>query len=469
MERLSGQDAYCLYRETPTVQMHTLKVAVCDPPQPPQSREQLLKTIEKYLHLLPPLRRRLVFVPFGFHHPVWIEDPDFDLDWHVRRIGVPAPGGQRELDEVVSEIARHRLERSRPLWELWVLDGLAGSRIAYVFKLHHAVADGVASAALITHSAERVAGQEPPAPERPWTPEAVPSAWRLLADAVADHLSQIVQLPALIVRTARRVRALLRWRKEAAVTAPGFYDAPDTRFNKALGLRRLFVTTSLPLDVCQDVKQHFGVTLNDVVLGLCAGALHRYLNAHGELPNRPLSVGVPVSVSRDSDEPRLYGNHIASMQTALRVDLEDPVERLLATREITNAAKEELELLGRETMSDWMNYLPPLPYTWLRRIQSQLRLADRYPSPTNLVVSNVPGPREPLFWSDNRMVDLYSVGPLSEGIGLNFTVWSYCGRMYVTALACRDAIPDLQELVDCVHVELDALTEAARRAAHDVG
>src|SRR5881396_3084307 len=155
--------------------MHTLKVAVCEAPEPALGLEPLLKNVAQHLHLLPPLRRRLVAVPFGFHHPVWIEDPDFDLAFHVRRVGVPAPGGPRELDEMVSEIASHALDRSRPLWELWVVEGLAGGRRAYVLKLHHAAADGVASAALISHSAARDALADPP-PAPPWRPEPVPSA-----------------------------------------------------------------------------------------------------------------------------------------------------------------------------------------------------------------------------------------------------------------------------------------------------
>jgi len=459
MQRLSGQDAYFLYRETPAALMHTLKVAICEAPEPPLGREQLLKNVERHLHLLPPLRRRLVPVPFGFHHPVWIEDPDFDLDFHVRRVGVPAPGGPRELDEMVSEIASHALDRSRPLWELWIVEGLAGGRRAYVLKLHHAVADGVASAALISHSAARDALADPP-PATPWRPEPVPSAGRLLADAFRDHLRQLARLPGLVARSARGVRAARRRAREAEVQLPGMWSGPKLRFSRGLRPRRIYASTVLPLDAVRRVKDAHGATLNDVVLALCAGAVRRTLLAAGELPAEPLCASIPVSADASGAPLRLAGNRVAYLMTALRTDLPDAAERLHATRAVTLEAKLQLELLGREAMAEWMDYLPPLPYTWMRRLEARLRIADAHRPASNLVVSNVPGPREPLFWSGSRLLELYSVGPLSEGIGLNLTIWSYCDRLFVGALACREQLPELPELVDALHAELAELEEA---------
>ena len=466
MQRLSGQDAYFLYKETPTVHQHTLKVAVCVTPTPEVAFEQLAKDVGKHLHLLPALRRRVVRVPFDFHHPVWIEDPDFDLDFHLRRVGAPRPGGPRELDEVVAEIASHPLDRAHPLWELWLVEGLAGGRIAFVFKVHHCVADGVAAAAMIEASAARSAEAEPPPPAEAWAPEPVPSVWRLLADALCDHARQALRLPALLARSVRGVRALRARRAGGAPGAPGLFDTPPTPFNRALSTRRRFATTQLPLADARRVKDAFGVTLNDVALALVAGALRRYLAAHGLTADRPLVASVPVSVGGADDAPRLFGNRIAYFQTALRSDLASARDRLRETRASTEAAKAELALLGRETMADWMDYLPGLPYTIVRRLQSRWRLAELYPSPSNLIVSNVPGPREPRFWSGTRMEELYSVGPLAEGIGLNVTMWSYCDRLEFGLLACRKAIPALSELADGLHAELaELLREVARELA----
>jgi diacylglycerol O-acyltransferase len=463
MRRLSGQDAFFLYRETPTAHQHTLKVAIYEPPSPPPSYAEIKASIARHLHLMPLLRRRLVWVPLGLHHPVWIEAPDFDLDFHVRRAGVPPPGGPRELDEMISEIASHALDRSHPLWELWLLEGIAGGRRAAVLKLHHAVADGIAAAALIEHTAVRSAAAEPPPADRPWHPERVPSGWRLVRDALIDWLRLLARLPAVVASTVRGLRRLIPARRSAKVASPLGYDTPDTPFNKALRARRTFATTSLPLEDCKRVKEAFGVTLNDVILALCGGSLRRWLTARGAPPGRPLVASIPVGADAAGAAPRLYGNRVAYFQTALRVDLADPVERLLATREVTLEAKRELEIIGRQTAGDWMEYLPAIPYTLLRRLHSRLRLADLYPSPSNLVVSNVPGPREPLYWSGARLVELYSVGPLSEGIGLNLTVWSYCDRMYCALLACHEQIPDPQAITAALHDELRALLEAAAR------
>ena len=460
MQRLAGQDAYFLYRETPAALMHTLKIAVCDAPDPPLSREQLAKNLERHLHLLPPLRRRVVLVPLGFHHPVWIEDPDFDLGFHLRRVGAPAPGGARELDEVVSEIASHPLDRERPLWELWLVEGLAGGRCAFVLKLHHAAADGVATAALISHSAARDALADPPPPAAPWRPEPLPTARRLLADACRDHLRQLARLPGLVARTARGVRAVRHRAREADVALPAMWSSPRLRFSRALRPRRIYASTSLPLDAVRRAKDAHGATLNDVVLALCAGAVRRTLVAAGELPAGPLSASIPVAADASGAPVRLAGNRVAYLMTALRTDLADPAERLRATRAVTLEAKLQLELLGREAMAEWMDYLPPLPYTWMRRLQARLRLADAHRPASNLVVSNVPGPREPLYWSGSPLRELYSVGPLSEGIGLNLTVWSYCDRLYVGALACHEQLPELPELVDSLHAELAALLNA---------
>lgn len=461
MQRLSGQDAFFLYRETPTTHQHTLKVAIYEPPTPLPSYAEIKAGVERHLHLMPPLRRRLVWVPFGLHHPVWIEDPDFDLDFHVRRAGVPPPGGPRELDEMIAEIASHALDRSHPLWELWVLEGLEGGRQAAVLKVHHAVADGVAAAALIDHTAVRSAAAQPRPPERPWQPERVPSGWRLVRDALIDWFRLLARLPAVVATTARGLHRLFAARRAAKIVAPLAYDTPDTPFNKALRARRAFATTSLSLDECKRVKEAFGVTLNDVILALCGGSLRRWLTARDAAPLRPLIASIPVGADEAGDAPRLYGNRVAYFQTALRVDLADPVERLLATREITLEAKRQLEIIGRRTAGDWMEYLPSIPYTLVRRLHSHFRLADLYPSPSNLVVSNVPGPRAPLYWSGARLVELYSVGPLSEGIGLNMTVWSYCDRMYCALLGCLEQIPDPHTITAGLHDELRALLDAA--------
>jgi len=452
VERLTGLDASFLYNETPTLHMHTLKYTVLDLSTVPGGYDfaRFRHELERRLHLLPPFRRRVVDVPAGLHHPVWIEDPDFDLDNHLRRIHVPAPGGRREMDETIAQIASWPLDRSRPLWEIWMLEGLEGGRVGFLAKVHHTLADGVAAAALLanvmTTTPEDV---DPPLPAEEWRPEPKPSGTRLVLMAVVDLFRSIGRLPGLLRRTLPRVRAVARHRKSAEVATPRpILDTVKTPFNGALTANRSFATETLSLDDVKMVKSAFGVTVNDVVLGLVAGSLRRWLDKRGALPAKPLVAGVPVSTDDPGEIKRLGGNKVSNMFTSLRTDLDDPVERLHAIHDVTSAAKVVHNLLGADMLADWSEYTPPRPYAAFMRLYGRLRLADRHRPPINLVVSNVPGPREPLFVAGGRMEGIYSVGPILEGIGMNVTVWSYCDQLNVGVIACREHVPDPHEITD---------------------
>lgn len=478
MQRLSGLDAGFVYMETPTLHMHTLKLAVLDPPvvEGVGSFEFMRDEIGRRLHLLPPLRRRLVEVPFGFHHPVWIDDPDLDLTHHVHRVVVPAPGGRRDLDELVGRLASRPLDRRRPLWEMYVVEGLAEGRIAVLVKIHHAVADGNAASALLMNVMTGSPDDPGLAPGPPWMPEPVPSATRLLVDALVDHLRQLADLPQLVARTARRVRVLVAHRRAAPVSPPRpMIDTPRTVFNAALTTERAFATVSFPLADAKEVRSAFGVSLNDVVLALVAGSLRGYLIERRALPASSLVAGVPVgaddaAVASGSARLRLEGNRVSNLFTTLATDVADPVERLHTIHRVTAEAKEMQRLLGTDTFASWVQYTPPRPYAWIVHQYSRRRLADHLRPAINVVVSNVPGPREPLFAAGAPLVELYSVGPVLEGIGLNVTVWSYGDRLFAGVLSCRDTLPDPERvasgLVDALG-ELRALAPAptlSRRA-----
>ncbi len=450
MERLTGLDAGFLYMETPTLLMHTLKLAVLEPAPGVVELpiEWVRDQISERLHLLPPFRKRLVEVPFGFHHPVWIEDPAFDIEYHVRSATVPAPGGRLELDRKVAELASRPLDRGRPLWEMYLLDGLADGRIAVLVKIHHAAADGVAASALLANVMSTLADGEPPPPAVPWRPEPVPSDVRLLVDAFVDHLRQLADLPGLLARTARALAALVRHRRGGTSTATPrpILDVPNTRFNGALTPHRSFATATLALADVKAVKDAFGVTVNDVVLGVVSGALRSWLRARGDLPARSLVAGVPVSTDRPEDVRRLGGNKVSNLFTSLATDQADPAARLAAIHEVTAEAKVVQNLLGAEMMGSWVQYTPPRPYAWAVRQYSRHALAEHHRPPINLVVSNVPGPRQPLYVGGARLDHLYSVGPILEGIGLNVTAWSYLDHLDVGVLACREAVPEPEAL-----------------------
>jgi diacylglycerol O-acyltransferase len=462
MERLTGLDAGFLYMETPTLHMHTLKIAVIDPSTVPDgySFDGVKEELAKRLHLLPPFRRRLVDVPLRLHHPVWIEDPDFDLDYHVRRAVVASPGGDREFGELISDIASRQLDRRRPLWEIWVVEGLEGDNVGFVAKIHHAAADGVAAAAMLANVLDtEPQPHDPDPPADPWQPDPVPSSLHLLLQAIAALGRQLLALPALLRRTLSGLRAVSRRRREIDDAPPLPFRTPNTSFNGALTPHRWFAMASLSLDDVKAVKNAFGASVNDVILAVCAGALRHYLENRGELPDRPLVAGVPVSVP--GDENRLTGNRVSNMFTSLRTDIADPVERLRAIHAVTKSAKELHNVLGAEMLQDWTEFTPPRPFAAWMRLYSRLRLAERHRPPINLVVSNVPGPTQPLYVAGARLRAIYSMGPVLEGIGLNITVWSYLDSMNFGLVGCRETMPDIWDLAGNLHEALEELKKAA--------
>jgi diacylglycerol O-acyltransferase / wax synthase len=463
-ERLSGLDAGFLYMETPALHMHTLKVALLDPPPGgPLSFEAMKAEIGTRLPLLEPLCRRLLDVPLGFHHPVWFPDPDLDIDHHVQRVMLPGPGTRRQLDELIGDLAGVPLDRRRPLWQLYVIEGLADGRLAILVKVHHAVADGSAASALLTTVMSTDRDESAPPSPRAQTSGVVPSRRELLIDALRDHIAQLTKLPWLIVHTLAGGWSLVAHRRRSTVTTPvPMVSTPRTTFNAALTPTRSFATTSLALSDAREVKARFQTTLNDVVLAMVGGALRSYLLDADALPDRPLVAGVPVATG-GGDEVRVGGNRVSTLFTTLATDVADPVARLRSVHEVTAEAKVVQSLMGTDTFGAWVQYTPPRPYAWIVRQYSAHHLADRHPPPINLVVSNVPGPGESLRVAGARLAELYSVGPILEGIGLNVTVWTYVDRLYVGVLACRDTLPDVSRIADAMEPALAELVVSARQ------
>jgi len=471
MQRLSGLDAGFLYMETRTLHMHTLKIGVVDPSSVPggYSFQKVKDILASRMHLLPPFRRRLVTVPLSLHHPLWIEDPDFNLDDHVRRVGAPAPGGPREFGELISEVASHQLDRSRPLWELWVVEGLEHGRVGFITKIHHCAADGVASAALLANVFDLEPDVlEAPPPKEQWVPDQVPTGLQLALQALMAILRQLLTVPRLLQRTFTGVRDVAELRRSPdTVNPPPPFSAPRTSFNRALTPRRIFAFTSLSLPDVKFTGKAVGCTINDVVLAVCAGALREYLKSHGGVPDRPLVAGVPTSTQTDADSGRLHGNKVSNMFTSVPVNMTDPVERLRHVHDVTKGAKELQNALGAEMLEAWSELTPPAPFAGFMRLYSRSGLANKHRPPINVVISNVPGPRVPLYIAGARLDALYSVGPILEGIGLNITVWSYLDQMNFGLIACKDAMPDLWDLADGLHDALEELQKAVATTANE--
>ena len=462
-QRLTGLDASFLYLETPSSHMHVASLMILDPPdaEQPVTLERVKEVYGQRLHLAPPFRRRLAEVPFGLHHPVWIEDPDFDLDHHIRTTTVPAPGDAEQLSALVGRLSAMPLDRTRPLWEIWVIEGLAGGKVGCLSKVHHAAIDGASgnelTVAMLDLSPE-IAHHEP---ETEWVPDPVPNRVELLGYAATSLARQPFRAARAGMKTAGGLLALRRSNRRSPrlTTPPSPFSAPRTSFNTSITPRRNYAYTSLSLSTVKAVKQKTGSTVNDVVLALCAGALRRYLDTNGETPDAPLVAMVPVSV-RSDDEKDALGNRVATTFTSLATDVDDPVERLQVIHEGMVDVKEQQKAIGADTLTDWAEFASPAVAGTAARLYSRTKIAGRHRPLFNVTISNVPGPPFPLYSVGARVDAIYPVGPITEGGGLNMTVMSYMDSLDFGLLGCPDVLPDIWQLADGLQDALDELVDA---------
>jgi diacylglycerol O-acyltransferase / wax synthase len=467
MERLSGLDASFLYLEAPNLHMHLAMVMVLDPATVPggYSFDRMQATIGERTRRNPVFQRRLVEVPFRLGHPVWVDDPDFDLDYHVRRAAVPTPGSLHELAELAAEIAGQQLDRTKPLWEVWVVEGMADDRIAIVVKMHHATVDGVAGTALLSafFDLEPDPGPARPAPDN-LEERRIPSSLELVTEAVLTRAMRPFELATELVRTGYRVAGVGRIRRHLARrgmlgTAALPLTAPRISCNTAVTRHRTVALTQIGLDEVKRIKGATGTTVNDVVLAVGAGALRHYLQEGGELPDRPLVAVVPVAVRPGEASPR-GSNQVSSMFVQLPTHLADPLDRLHAVRESTSSAKEEHEVLGADMLRNWAEYASPVLFANAARFYSWMRLADRHRPIANLVVSNVPGPDLPFYLGGAELLAGYPLGPVIDGMGLNITVMSYRRVLHFGIIAGREAMARVWDLADAVPAALAELSAA---------
>lgn len=462
MERLSGMDATFLYVETPSGHMHVAMVGIYDVSTMPggYSFDAIKDMIRQRLPLVPPFRRRLVEVPFQFHHPVWIEDPNFNLDYHVRRIGCPAPGGRRELAEVAGQIASIPLDRTRPLWEAWVIEGLKQDRVGFVVKVHHSAIDGASGAEIMTALYDlEPEGRD--VEDEPIPPEHVPTDLELVSYAAMSKLRLFGDAFGLVERTVRSVAKVIGNARNPELRHGAIpLTAPRTPFNGAISPHRSVSFARLPLDEIKAVKEALGVKVNDVVLAVCSGTLRRYLEAHDALPDTPLIAVVPVSV-RTEEERDSQGNKVSAMFTSLATDVDDVKERLDAIVASTQGAKEDHNAIGARTLTDWAEWAAPRTFGLAARLYSSMGLANSHRPIHNLVISNVPGPPFPLYLAGAELVAAYPMGPIMDGAGLNITVLSYRHHLDIGFLGDRDLVPDIWDLAGAVQAAFDELKELA--------
>ncbi|TML58592.1 MAG: wax ester/triacylglycerol synthase family O-acyltransferase [Actinobacteria bacterium] len=468
MQRLTGLDATFLYMETSHNHMHVGGTCVFDPTTVPggYSFEKVLALVESRLHLLPPFRRRLAEIPFQLHHPLWIEDPDFELEHHVRRVALPAPGDLDELARFSAEMMARPLDRRRPLWEMYVVEGLENDFIATVTKIHHSAIDGVSGAELtvVLLDLEPEPAETAP-PDEPWQPDRVPTDAELVGYALSSLARQPLRAAKALRRTTMAALDVRRLNRRPGVKPPPApFSAPHTPLNVPITPHRRVAFTQVALADVKLVKDALGGTVNDVVLATCAGALRRYLDAKQALPDDPLVAMVPISV-RTEEEKGTMGNRVSSMLTSLATDVDDPVKRLHMITEGTRNAKEQDKAIGADTLTNWTEFASPAVAALAARLLSSTAVSSRMRPFFNVTISNVPGPSFPLYSAGAQMVAFYPLGPITDGMGLNITVMSYMGDMYFGLLADRDAVADVWELAHALPEALAELKKAASAEA----
>jgi WS/DGAT/MGAT family acyltransferase len=474
VRRLSGEDAVFVYAETPSMPMHTMGTLILDPSTVSDGDfdyARVVRTIESRIHLIPPFRQRLIEVPLGLDHPVLADDPDFRVENHVHRSALPSPGTLRELAELVGDIAGRLLDRSRPLWEMWLVEGLEGGKLAVITKMHHCMIDGASGSSQMAQLLDLE--PDPPLPEDApaWNPDPLPSRLDLARSALAPRFTGPLVLGRLLLGTAKGLIDRRRAKREVA-RASTFSMPPRTRFGSAITPHRSVAYGSAPLEDIKLVKNAFGVTVNDAVLAACALSLRRYLAAHDDLPDEPLVCAVPVSL-KSEQEKQEFSNKVSLLFIDLPTHRDDPEEVIRAVHEDTQAAKHVFSAVEGDLVQGWLDLAPLLLVRLGARLYADLDVANRVPMPMSCAVSNMPGPPIPLYWAGARVLATYPMGPVGEGMGINITVLSNMGRLDLGVLACEETVPDVWDIAEGFSQAVTELKLAAEKrmggGAPDIG
>jgi diacylglycerol O-acyltransferase / wax synthase len=468
-DRLTGLDATFLHLESGGAHMHVASIMAFDGDPPPYT--ELLRHVESRLHLVPRYRQKLAFVPYGQGRPKWVDDPHFNLRYHVRHTALPRPGTDAELKRLAGRLFAQRLDRAKPLWEIWLVEGLDRGRFALVSKTHHALVDGISGVDITSVLYDATPDPEDPIdPPPPWVPRPEPSSSELLAEALLERAT----VPAEAIRG---LRALTRAPRKAAeklvetaagvgaLAWAGVHPAPHSRFNVDIGPHRRYTWVDASLDQFKEIKNGLGGTLNDAVLAAVTLALGAFLRREGEdTEGLVLKAMVPVSVRVDAERGAL-GNRVAAMYAPLHVGLTDPKEVFDAVHTEMGHLKASGQAVGAQRLTEIADFAPTTIMSQAARLQARQRLF-------NLVVTNVPGPQVPLYLLGRRLTGLYPVVPLAQRLALGIAIMSYDGRLGFGLMGDYDAMPDLESLGADLERAIEALAVAAgvkRRARRPAG
>lgn len=469
MEQLSGLDASFLYLETGNMPMHIGGLAIYDQSTAPGGAvtfKDILNFFEKRMHKARVFRQRIATVPLSLDHPYWIDDPDFDLEFHVRHIALPKPGDWRQLCIQAARLHARPLDTTRPLWEAYVIEGLdnvAGvppGSFALVTKVHHAAIDGMSGAEMSAAIHDLSPEDTVQDTEDDWQPERFPTRAELLGRSALATAKLPFEAASLLARNVptmwRFGRGLLN--KELQLNT----KVPRTRFNGNVSPHRVFDGRSFSLDEIRAIKGRVdGATVNDVIVSVCGGALRRYLESKGELPEESLVAMAPVS-ARPEEMRKSAGNMVSTMSLPIRSDIAEPLERLRAVHGESEQAKRLTRTVGASLAAELAHFLPSTTSGLMASAYARTGLAKRIPPVFNTIITNVPGPNVPLYSMGSRMVASFGLGPIIHGLGLFQPVIGYNGQITISAISCREMMPDPAFYCDCLNESFDDLKKAAK-------
>ena len=483
MQQLSSLDAQFLAIETDRNYGHVGSVAILDPSTRPDGKltiEAVQDLLEQRLHLIPPFTMRLAEVPLNLDWPYWVPDDHFDLGYHVRELALPAPGSMAQLAEQAGRIYSRRLDRSRPLWELYLIHGLEKGRVALMTKVHHAAVDGMSGGEILTilydvsPDGREVAppddgdhATDPPGPGglvlKAVT--ALPRYPLTLAGRMTRLLPHVDVVPSMLgmpgserlSRTLSRARGLVSGEESHVIERPRM-RAPRGPYGSRVSPHRIFGRGSASLADVKRVKDAHGVKVNDVVVSLVAAAVREHLDARGELPDDPLLAQIPVSV-RTEEERGTFGNQVSLMVVPIPTHLDDPLERLSFAHDVLSSAKLRHNALPAKALRDVSTFIPPALHTRASRVGLELAARQLTRPLFNVIISNVPGPPIDIYCGGARLEALYPLSIITDGTGLNVTVMSYREAVDIGITADREQTPDVQTIVNGMRAELGRLVE----------
>lgn len=464
MKQLTGLDASFLYLETPNSPMHISGLYIYTQETAPGGKvrfKQIIDSIAARVSRVESLTRRLKEVPMGLDHPYWIDDGSFDPEFHIRHVALPAPGDWRQLCILVSRIHARPLDRARPLWEMYVIEGLDNLEgypkgcFAVYTKMHHAAVDGASGMEITAAMHDLEPDVKVDLVKHSKTRESEPSTMELLARAQGNTIRQPLRFISVARNTVPGLaKAFMRLRK-GELKRVG--EVPRTRFNRSVSAHRVFTAVSLSLADVKAIKNGVpGATVNDVALTIVGGAMRKYLDGHQELPESSLVAMAPVNV-RDTSEKGTGGNIVSTMAVKIRSDIANPKDRLEAVHEAAKLAKEYNNAVGAKTMTDYSQFIPSTLTAQAARLASRWGLMNQVNPLYNCVITNVPGPQVPLYHTGARMLSNFGTGPVADGVGLFQVISSYCGEFSISATSCREMMPDPGFYRECLFESMDEL------------